>query len=66
MSLDEHVATLIANPANPCLTPDLADQARQALGASAVYFLADGIACDIPLPADGDENVGTKLGGVLK
>lgn len=50
MALSDHVATLIANPANPCLTPDLAEQARQIVGASAVYFLADGIACDLPLP----------------
>ena len=46
----ERVATLIANPENPCLTTALADKAREAIGASAVYFLADGIACDIPVP----------------
>ena len=65
MALTDRVATLIANPANPCLTPDVADQARQALGASAVYFLADGIACDIPLPADADADAEAKLGEVL-
>ncbi len=28
----------------------MADKVRDAIGASAVYFLADGIACDIPVP----------------
>lgn len=55
MSVSESVVTLIANPANPCLSPDLAEAAREALGASAVYFLADGIACDLPLPASDDD-----------
>ncbi|MEP0941820.1 MAG: phosphoserine phosphatase SerB [Rhizobiaceae bacterium] len=55
MALSDRVATLIANPANPCLTPELAEQTRQALDASAVYFLADGIACDIPLRVDGGD-----------
>lgn len=65
MALTDRVATLIANPANPCLTPDVAEQARLALGASAVYFLADGIACDIPLPADADADAEAKLGEML-
>ena len=52
MRLTDRVATLIANPNSPVLTPDLADAARTAIGASAVYFLADGIACDIPLPSN--------------
>ena len=65
MSLNERVATLIANPANPCLTPDLADQARARLGASAVYFLADGIACDIPLPGDCDDNISGQLSDII-
>jgi len=43
------VATLIANPAKPVLTPDLADKASRAINATAVYWLGDGIACDIPL-----------------
>ena len=51
MVTSERVVTLIANPANPCLTPQLAEKARTALNASAAYFLADGIACDIPLPS---------------
>ncbi len=50
MSLIDRVATLIASPRHPILTSDLADVAAEAVGASAVYFLADGIACDIPLP----------------
>ncbi|EFL90771.1 phosphoserine phosphatase SerB [Ahrensia sp. R2A130] len=55
--MSERVATLIANPANPCLTPELADTARDAIGASGVYFLADGIACDLPLnTASGDRD----------
>lgn len=43
------VVTLIANPANPVLTSGLAHSAQQALGATALYWLADGIACDIIL-----------------
>lgn len=55
MAILDRVVTLIANPANPCLSPTLAEQARKALNASAVYFLADGIACDIPLPGESAE-----------
>ncbi|MEM8750480.1 MAG: phosphoserine phosphatase SerB [Pseudomonadota bacterium] len=47
---NDRIATLIAHPDNPCLTPERAGKAQNALGASAVYFLADGVACDIPLP----------------
>jgi phosphoserine phosphatase len=43
------VATLIANPSNPKLTPALADKAANAVNASGVYWLADGVACDLPL-----------------
>jgi phosphoserine phosphatase len=50
------VATLIANPAKPVLTPELAHSAMRALGATQLYWLADGIACDIPImSADGAE-----------
>ncbi|MEL6504341.1 MAG: phosphoserine phosphatase SerB [Pseudomonadota bacterium] len=49
------IATLIANPANPCLGAELADKCRDAVGASAVYWLADGIAADLPLPPDVDQ-----------
>ncbi|WEX76283.1 phosphoserine phosphatase SerB [Sinorhizobium numidicum] len=43
------VATLIANPSNPVLTPALAEAAAAAVKASGLYWLADGIACDIAL-----------------
>ncbi len=44
------VATLVANPSNPVLTPALAEKAADAVASSRLYWLADGIACDIPLP----------------
>jgi phosphoserine phosphatase len=43
------VATLVANPSNPVLTPRLAEQAAETVTASGLYWLADGIACDIAL-----------------
>ncbi|KAA3512697.1 phosphoserine phosphatase SerB [Agrobacterium vitis] len=43
------VATLIANPSNPVLTPALAERAAAAVSASDLYWLADGVACDIAL-----------------
>ncbi|MDP9809567.1 phosphoserine phosphatase [Rhizobium tibeticum] len=43
------VATLVANPSNPVLTPLIAEQAFDAANASGLYWLADGIACDIAL-----------------
>lgn len=43
------VATLVANPSNPILTPSLAEKAADAVKASGLYWLADGIACDIAL-----------------
>ncbi|RFB91625.1 phosphoserine phosphatase SerB [Rhizobium leguminosarum bv. trifolii] len=43
------VATLVANPSNPVLTPKIAEQAAEAVNASGLYWLADGIACDIAL-----------------
>lgn len=46
------VATLIANPAKPVLTPELADKAAHAINAIDVYWLGYNIACDIPLPSD--------------
>jgi phosphoserine phosphatase len=48
------VATLIANPANPVLVPSLAEKAARELSASGLYWLADGIACDIAL-SDGTD-----------
>ncbi|MBB3352980.1 phosphoserine phosphatase [Rhizobium sp. BK049] len=43
------VATLVANPSNPVLTPGIAEQAAEAVTASGLYWLADGLACDIAL-----------------
>lgn len=43
------VATLIANPEKPALTPQLVDKACVSVNASTVYWLCDGVACDIPL-----------------
>ncbi|MDE1992847.1 MAG: phosphoserine phosphatase SerB [Rhizobiaceae bacterium] len=49
------VATLIANPSNPVLVPAIAEQAAEAVKASGLYWLADGIACDIVL-RDGSDH----------
>ncbi|MFL5010952.1 phosphoserine phosphatase SerB [Rhizobium sp.] len=43
------VATLVANPSNPVLTPEIAERAAKAVNASGLYWLADGIACDVAL-----------------
>ncbi|WP_182417359.1 phosphoserine phosphatase SerB [Bartonella sp. HY038] len=43
------IATLIANPVDPVLTPALAEKASQSVNASAIYWLADNIALDMPL-----------------
>ncbi|MGV1769182.1 phosphoserine phosphatase SerB [Agrobacterium vitis] len=51
------VATLIANPSNPVLTPALAEQAAASVSASGLYWLADGIACDIALTDGSDLDV---------
>ncbi|WP_113466297.1 phosphoserine phosphatase SerB [Rhizobium cremeum] len=48
------VATLIANPSNPVLVPAVAEKAAEAVKASGLYWLADGIACDIALKDDTD------------
>ena len=45
------VATLISHPDCALLQPSLADKAFRALGASGIVWLADGIACDIAVPA---------------
>ncbi|MCB1444844.1 MAG: HAD-IB family phosphatase, partial [Rhizobiaceae bacterium] len=44
------VATLIADPSNPVLTPALGEAAADAVRSRSLYWLADGVACDIPLP----------------
>lgn len=46
------VATLIANPARPVVSADLADRASSAIGATRVDWLARDIAADIHLPAE--------------
>ncbi|TDK36809.1 phosphoserine phosphatase SerB [Rhizobium deserti] len=43
------VATLIAHPSNPVLDPSLGEQAAATIEASGLYWLADGIACDLAL-----------------
>jgi phosphoserine phosphatase len=48
------VATLIAHPSNPVLTPELAEAAVANVKTSGLYWLADGIACDIALHDDQD------------
>jgi phosphoserine phosphatase len=48
------VATLIAHPSNPVLTQQIGEQAAQAVQASGLYWLADGIACDLALRDNND------------
>lgn len=43
------VVTLIADPADPVLAPAMAEKAAASVRASGLYWLADGIACDIAL-----------------
>ncbi|MFP5078222.1 phosphoserine phosphatase SerB [Rhizobium sp. YIM 134829] len=43
------VATLVAAPSNPALSPVLGARAAEAVKAAGLYWLADGIACDIAL-----------------
>ncbi len=50
------VATLLANPSNPILEPALAERAAESLAASGLYWLADGVACDIVLKDGTDES----------
>jgi phosphoserine phosphatase len=52
------VATLIANPARPVLTPSLGIKASAAVNATGLYWLADGVACDLALK-DGADDVET-------
>jgi phosphoserine phosphatase len=55
------VATLVANPSNPVLSPALAEKAADAANASGLYWLADGVACDIAL-RDGSDLLATEAG----
>ena len=48
------VATLIAAPSNPALSAALGERAAAAVDAAGLYWLADGIACDLAL-RDGTE-----------
>ena len=50
------VATLVANPSNPVLSAALGEKAAAAVNASGLYWLADGVACDIAL-RDGTDAV---------
>lgn len=43
------MATLIANPADPILQSALGIKASASVNATGLYWLADGIACDLPL-----------------
>nr|WP_312969916.1 phosphoserine phosphatase SerB [Brucella intermedia] len=45
------VATLISNPARASLASALGIKASSAVNATGLYWLADNIACDIPLPS---------------
>lgn len=44
------VATLIAHPSNPILSASIGEAAASAISASGLYWLCDGVACDIALP----------------
>ncbi|MEZ5812130.1 MAG: phosphoserine phosphatase SerB [Rhizobiaceae bacterium] len=48
------VATLIANPTNPCLTREMAAEIAASLGTDAIDWLAPDIACDLHLPDTAD------------
>ncbi|HET7413758.1 MAG TPA: phosphoserine phosphatase SerB [Pararhizobium sp.] len=46
------VATLVANPAQAALTAAVAERAATAIAASGICWLADGIACDLPIATE--------------
>ncbi|MBA8878665.1 phosphoserine phosphatase SerB [Phyllobacterium myrsinacearum] len=48
------MATLIANPASPRLSTSLGIKASAAVNATGLYWLADGIACDLALRTGSD------------
>ena len=54
------IATLVCHPAKSCLNPELAEKATGAVEASSMYWLADQIACDIPLGVTIDSNSAEK------
>ncbi len=49
------IATLIANPSRPVLSQALGEKAAHALSPGNLHWLDDGIACDIVLKADHDQ-----------
>ncbi|MBD7992468.1 phosphoserine phosphatase SerB [Ochrobactrum quorumnocens] len=62
------IATLVANPAKALLVPSLGIKASAAVNATGLYWLADGIACDIPLAsgitrAEAENTLRASLGG---
>jgi phosphoserine phosphatase len=60
------VATLVSHPDAPVVSRPLATMAAAAVGASAISWLADGIACDLVLPHGIDEAEATEtLRGAL-
>ncbi|MCY0146253.1 phosphoserine phosphatase SerB [Hoeflea sp. G2-23] len=48
------VATLIANPSNPVLSAAMGEAACHAVDGAGLYWLADGVACDIALKDGAD------------
>lgn len=54
------VATLIANPSNPILDTALGERAASTMNSRHLYWLADGIACDIPLLNETDPHAAEK------
>ncbi|MFD2055598.1 phosphoserine phosphatase SerB [Mesorhizobium calcicola] len=48
------IATLVSRPADRALSLSLANMASRSVGASAVVWLAEGIACDLALPPEAD------------
>ncbi|MER9556683.1 phosphoserine phosphatase SerB [Mesorhizobium sp. M0323] len=48
------IATLLSHPAGRALTSTLANMASRSVGASAVRWLAEGIACELDLPETAD------------
>ncbi|ASV87343.1 phosphoserine phosphatase SerB [Ochrobactrum quorumnocens] len=62
------IATLVANPAKALLVPSLGIKASAAVNATGLYWLADGIACDIPLASgitreEAENTLRASLGG---
>jgi phosphoserine phosphatase len=56
------VVTLVCHPARPCLTPELAGRVAQAIGAGAITWLSETVACDLTPAPDGDKAQVERLG----